>query len=67
MLDHRFREFMNQPETPLAVVPAVGAFVACPVSAVQQLQAAWLYQVAWEQAHAQVSTQRSSRIEFSLN
>jgi len=76
MLVHRFRELFSTLEpTPLAAAAgSFAAFVPCPspamlgMSAVQQLQAEYLYRLAFEQAQAQVAAARPSRWPaFSLN
>jgi hypothetical protein len=76
MLVHRFRELLSAPEPIAAGVPTVAsaAFVPCPspmvlgMSAMQFAQAAFLYQLAFEQAQAQLAPIGSNRWPaFSLN
>jgi hypothetical protein len=71
MLIHRFRESLFQPQFPPAIAGSSTAFVACPlfppIGSVYHAQTEFLYRLAYEQAQAQLSPPRASRVQFSLN
>jgi len=72
MLLHRLRKSMFQPDPPVpAVAGMASAFVACPcfrpASSVNHALTEFLYRLAYEQAKAQLSPPRASRVHFSLN